>query len=118
MQQPNILEVDWDTIDRRRQLARLRREREDERRALLVTVMKADRRARQLRAWIDGQTNDGLRSERGRMLEWARQQLAALEATGDPIRLRNVLNERNLFPEVDELHDPLGEPPARQPWGR
>lgn len=116
MQQTNILEVDWDTIGRRRQLARLRRQREDERRALLVTVMKADRRARQLRAWIDGRTSDGLQSEP--MLEWARRQLAALEAVGDPVRLSKVLHERNLFPEVDELHDPHGEPPARQPWGR
>lgn len=119
MPQTNILQVDWETIEHRRQLARLRHDRERERRALLIKVMKAGHRAAQLRMWLDDKTDLG-RSDPmiGRMLEWARQQLAELEAAADPVGLARLLRERELFPEFDQLSDPLGEPPARQPWGR
>lgn len=51
------------------------------------------------------------------MADWARAQLEALEAALDPVMLAAVLYARKLFPEVDELHDPLGEPPPeRSRW--
>lgn len=119
MPKQNILETDWSTIDRRRQLARQRQEREKERRALLVDTMKVGRRAEQLRTWLADKKGIA-RSDpaAGRMYEWARQQLLELEAMADPARLAQIIVERDLFPEIDRLHDPLGEPPARQPWGR
>jgi hypothetical protein len=34
-----------------------------------------------------------------------------------PAELTELLETRDLFPEVDELADPLGEPPPLRPWG-
>lgn len=119
MSQPNLLEVDWEAIHHRRHLAKMRRERETERRAYLSKLIRTDRRATQLRAWIDGQADSGISDPViARMFEWAREQLAALDAVAFPVRMAETLYDRNLFPEVDDLHDPLGEPPVRQPWGR
>lgn len=50
------------------------------------------------------------------MVEWARNQLKQLEAILDPVKLADSLRAQKLFPEVDELNDPLGEPPAERRW--
>jgi len=50
------------------------------------------------------------------MVGWARDRLATLEAILDPGKLSEELRTRKLFPEPDELHDPLGEPPPEQRW--
>ena len=47
-----------------------------------------------------------------------RMERQGLEECLDPSRLSRLLHTRNLFPEVDDLVDPLGEPPPRRPWGR
>jgi hypothetical protein len=40
----------------------------------------------------------------------------SLEAILDPTKLAEELSARELFPELDKLHDPLGEPPPEQRW--
>lgn len=51
------------------------------------------------------------------MLEWTALQLAELDLLLDPDRLSETLRERALFPELDSLDDPLGEPIGRRIWG-
>jgi len=53
-----------------------------------------------------------------RMVDWVKAELVGLEEFLDPSRLSRLLHTRNLFPEGDDLVDPLGEPPPRHPWGR
>jgi hypothetical protein len=50
------------------------------------------------------------------MLEWTGRQLAELEAITDPANIAADLRARKLFPAIDELHDPLGDPPPERRW--
>jgi hypothetical protein len=108
-------------LERRRGLAKARRERESERKALLGKLMRAERQAAQLRDWmaryeevaVPGAAAD---VDLSRMIGWARDRLATLEAVLDPLKLTEELRTRKLFPEIDELHDPLGEPPPEPRW--
>jgi hypothetical protein len=49
-------------------------------------------------------------TELGRMLLWAKERLGYLEAR-TTVEATTRLEGKSLFPEVDELHDPLGDPP-------
>jgi hypothetical protein len=51
------------------------------------------------------------------MVEWAASQLNDLERNLSPERISVTLQERELFPEVDPLNDPKGEPPRYRIWG-
>ena len=53
----------------------------------------------------------GAGSDFGRMIDWARQRLATLEATIDPKHIDQDLRKIELFPNADELDDPEGDPP-------
>ena len=108
-------------LARRRKLASARQERERERSTFLISLIRTERRAKQLQQWIEahdlfdiGRPDPELK----RMLDWARTQLDALNAVIEPARVSEMLRDRNLFPETDELSDPLGDPAPRQPWGR
>ena len=106
-------------IDRRRGLAKARRERESHRKALLSKLIRTERQAAQLRAWLANQESNIAQiadPDIARMTDWARAQLALLDTVLDPSRLADDLRARKLFPETDELHDPLGEPPERRWW--
>jgi hypothetical protein len=112
-------EAERQELARRRGLAKARRERESNRRVLLSKLIRAERQAKQIRSWISAceqHTTEGVESDLGRMIGWARNQLEALEAILDPITLADELRERKLFPEIDELQDPLGEPPQERHW--
>ena len=50
------------------------------------------------------------------MMGWARDRLGSLEAIIDPGKVATELRERKLFSEIDELHDPLGDPPESRWW--
>ena len=50
------------------------------------------------------------------MTGWVRIELAKLETILDPVQLAQELRERELFPSVDQLHDPLGEPLDEPRW--
>lgn len=106
-------------LARRRDLAKARRERE--RKALLGKLMRTERQAAQLRDWIARHEENvvqgvGPDADLSRMFGWARDRLATLEAVLEPVKLTEELRTRRLFPEIDEFHDPLGEPPLERRW--
>ena len=108
-------------LARRRKLAGARQERERERRALLISLIRTKRRAKELQQWIEAHDlfeTDEPNPELKRMLDWARIELDTLNAVIAPARVSEMLRDRNLFPETDELADPLGDPAPRRPWGR
>jgi hypothetical protein len=120
MSEVKDLKIERHELGRRRRIAKARLERESARKALLSKLIRTERQVVQLRAWIETQeARIVTRPDPAldRMLRWARAQLAALEAVLDPIQLSEVLCARELFPQVDELDDPLGDPPPEQPWG-
>lgn len=106
-------------LERRRGLAKARREREHSRKALLAKLITAERGAVQRREWIGGKKRllvDSANPELARMTLWVQEQLDALETILDPDQLTTDLRKRKLFPETDDLHDPLGEPPEPRFW--
>ena len=108
-------------LQHRRSLALARHERESERKSLLDKLMEAERRAGHLRTWIASQElrlEGEAHGELNRMLQWAGDELAALETMAEPSRLITLLRNQNLFPAADELADSLGDPPPLRPWGR
>lgn len=114
-----VEEAERQELNRRRGLAKARRERESHRKALLSKLIRTERRAAQLRAWLANQESNmppNPDPDLARMLDWAREQLASLDSVLDPIKLADDLRTRKLFPETDELHDLLGEPPPERPW--
>jgi hypothetical protein len=114
-----VVANDAEDLTRRRGLAVARRTRETERTLLLRKLVRMERQADQLRGWIAQRKADvGASSEMQRMVDWVKAELVGLEEFLDPSRLSRLLHTRNLFPEVDDLVDPLGEPPPRHPWGR
>jgi hypothetical protein len=131
MHEISLISSDVQELARHRALAAARLTRESERTELLRKLVRMEREAEQLRGWIAQRQADRLRgwtahrqaevsasSEIQRMVDWAKAELAGLEAFLDPLKLSQLLISRNLFPEVDELVDPLGEPPPRSQWGR
>ena len=70
-----------------------------------------------MRDWISIQESRAatdIDPDLNRMIGWARDRLVALESFLDQIKLADELRARKLFPEVDELDDPLGEPPPER----
>jgi hypothetical protein len=119
MNQISLIPSDVAELARRRGLAAARRTRETERTLLLRKLVRMERQADQLRGWIAQRKADvGASSEMQRMVDWVKAELVGLEEFLDPSKLSRLLHTRNLFPEVDDLVDPLGEPPPRHPWGR
>jgi hypothetical protein len=115
------LSLDRVELERRRTLARLRNAREFERKKLLVRLLRAEQRAVQLRRWIARVAENGEAhqdSDLGRLLLWSRAELANLENSLRLSSIGEALRQSNLFPENDELHDALGDPPPQRPWGR
>jgi hypothetical protein len=108
-------------LERRQLNARARRRREDMRLATLGKFVEAKRRADELRNWILAyakESGGSVQPELRRMLQWAEVRLAELDQFIDPDRLTTMLLENDLFPEVDPLSDPLGEPPRDRAWSR
>lgn len=102
---------------RRRELARKRREREEQRIAYLRELVQLQREAANIRIWLatlpEGVTADSS-TELGRMVLWAKERLADLEARTTVKAAAVQLEGKALFPEIDDLHDPLGNPPEPQ----
>jgi len=118
MDDPEI--YDPQELGRRQQLAAARRQRESERLALLAQLVDAQRRADELKRWISVYTrpaDDNSHPQLRTMVEWAASQLNDLERILSPERISVTLQERELFPEVDPLNDPKGEPPRYRIWG-
>ena len=112
-------EAERNELRRRHGLVKARREREVERKRLLNKIIRTEREVAQLRNWLVRQeqhlttTTD---TDLHRMGEWVRDRLGTLVGFLDPARLVDELQARKLFPKIDELHDPLGEPPPERTW--
>ncbi|QPF85101.1 hypothetical protein IC762_01835 [Bradyrhizobium genosp. L] len=112
---------DTDELARRRSLAAARQSRETERGALLQKLIQTENKALELRDWVARQETkeqDGLSPEMRRLIVWAKELLCDMERFLLPAELSELLEARDLFPETDELADPLGDPPPLRPWGR
>jgi hypothetical protein len=119
MNQTSLIPSDVAELARRRALAAARRTREAERTSLLRRLIRMERQADQLSGWIaQWDTDVETTPEIQRMVDWAKTELGRLEEFLDASNLSQLLHTRNLFPEVDDLVDPLGEPPLRIPLGR
>ncbi|TPN39363.1 hypothetical protein FKO01_04175 [Mesorhizobium sp. B2-3-3] len=105
---------------RRRELHKQREEREGKRLGFLRSLADYQREAADLRTTIANATEllPQASSEYLRMIAWAEHRLAHLEAQNQLEVLTSNLQEQNLFPELDDLHDPEGDPPPpRYSWG-
>ncbi len=103
------------TMARRRKLAALRATRETDRQAFFQNVAATRREVRDLQesiALIPRQAV--LPADVCRMLQWAETRLEALEAQTTVDAIQATLADQNLFPEPDDLFDPLGDPPPKQ----
>jgi hypothetical protein len=116
----DLLSLDRVELERRRALSKLRKARELERKKILTRLLRVEHRAVQLRQWIARIENSEeifVNSDLGRLLNWTRAELLNLENGIHPSSIVEALRQSNLFPEHDELDDPLGDPPPQRPWG-
>lgn len=107
-------------LGRRQQMAAARRQRESERLAMLGQLVDAQRRSDELKRWISAYTRpaDGdAHPELRRMVGWVAAQIDDLERFLGPESVCATLQECALFPDVDPLDDPKGEPPGHRIWG-
>ena len=111
---------DVEELARRRRLAAARKSREIERASLLQKLIETQQKALELRKWIaQWETKEQASSpDVQRLIEWVKATLSDTESFLLPTELTKLLEVRGLFPEVDDLADPLGEPPPLRPWGR
>lgn len=101
-------------LARRRALAEKRAAREEKRVAYLTNLLDLHDEIERLRRWIDltRQAPDASTSSScARMIAWTIQRLEALEVAVTPQAIEEHLNEEALFPAVDDLYDPEGDPP-------
>lgn len=104
----------WAELSRRRDLAKKRKQREETRVTYLRELVELQREATDIRTWLST-VPDGVEAdpstELGRMISWARGRLASLTERTTIRAAAAQFEGKALFPEVDELHDPLGDPP-------
>ena len=107
-------------LARRRELAKRRVEREEARVAHLRELVRMQKEAADIRSWLDSLSiaqDDALSSELERMVRWAEERLAKLKSQTSVDAAAARISGAALFPEVDELHDPEGDPPeGRSYW--
>jgi hypothetical protein len=106
-------------LQRRRKLAHARKEREEKRLVHLDRIVKLRREAREIRDWLASLPDDAKPSEDndlGRMLIWVCQRLGEIDRQTGIEAARSFAVIGDLFPEIDELQDPLGDPPERNGW--
>lgn len=102
---------------RRRDLSKKRKEREEQRASYLSRLLQRRREAAELREWLSSlpiHTGAEESGEAKRMRIWVEERLADIEAQINLHKAINGPDGRSLFPETDDLHDPLGEPPEPQ----
>jgi hypothetical protein len=106
-------------LARRQRLAEERRNREKKRRDLLKDVMHKSVEAATIRQWLSSLdlTNAEEDEEFARFVTWAQGKLATLEIAVSRRNITAIVESQALFPTVDTLRDPLGEPPRRYYYG-
>jgi hypothetical protein len=108
-------------LAQRRELARQRSKREDDRTAYLNSILELHTEIDGLKDWLSRlefkQAPATSNADFLRLVDWARSRVGRLEATLSPTHIDQDLREKRLFPETDDLHDPAGEPPVQaQYW--
>jgi len=106
-------------LERRRALTKRRSEREEKRLTYIRSVFELNDEADRLRDWLDrGEIKNAgeVGNDFVRLVAWARARLSTLEATTDPHNLNEDLKAKKLFPETDDLADPLGELSDESPY--
>lgn len=106
-------ERQWKVLQHRRQLARARQEREEKRLAHLRKIIELRREAHDIREWLESLPPDAAalapETDLGRMLQWVEARLSEIDRkTG--IEAAASFAGPGLFPEIDDLWDPLGDP--------
>lgn len=106
-------------LARRQRLAEERRNREKKRRELLKDVMHKSAEATTIRQWLSSLDLTNAEGDEGfaQFVTWAQAKLAALDAAVSRENISAIVESQALFPTVDTLHDPLGEPPRRHYYG-
>lgn len=103
-------------LQRRREKARLRRERETQRLAVLTTLADQQREVARLTDWLATLQGQHGSTNLARMNVWVRDRLSSLQSSLDCAGIESTLEKSALFPAVDDLFDPEGEPP-KDPYG-
>lgn len=107
----------WNELCRRRDLAKRRIERERQRLGYWRKIARTQREIDVLRRWLTQsliEAGPPAAPNVCRMIDWTKMRLAALEQSVAVNAVDRILANGNLFPEVDDLIDPLGAPP-REP---
>lgn len=120
MSDTSLAGSDIEVLAHRRRLAAARETRQTERASLLQELIETEQRAGELRGWIalrEAKSED-FSPEIRRLMVWAKAALSGMESFLSPAAITKMLETRDLFPEFDDLADPLGEPPPRRPLGR
>jgi hypothetical protein len=102
----------WQHMARRRELQKQRNDREQRRIRFLNELATYQQEAANLRAIIASAStvSESAEPEYRRMVSWAKDRLAYLDAQNAVGPLTANLKLQNLFPESDELFDPEGDP--------
>jgi hypothetical protein len=111
---------DVEELAHRRRLAAARQSRNAEREALLQKLIETERKALELRGFVAQweAKAEAASPETRRLMKWAKETLSGMERFLLSAELAKLIETRDLFPDVDDLVDPLGDPPALRPWGR
>ena len=110
---------EWQEISRRRRLKEQRAQREKDRDAYVQSILARHQEAKHLRAWlllVGSQVHALPNSDFSRLAAWAKEKLNNLDSLLAPENIDGHLQSIGLFPGVDPLHDPLGEPPEHPQW--
>ena len=113
-------EREWAELARRQQLAQERGKREKKRKTLFRNLMAKTTEASEIRKWLGTIDPDAVADEDGdfaKLIEWTKGRLATLENAVSGPRVAEAVREQQLFPKIDALHDPLGEPPRAYHYG-
>lgn len=99
----------------RRDLAEKRKAREQCRHEFLTSLAQARAEVADLKLTVSAiPLSEALPPEYKRMIAWAEDRLAALEAQTSIEYLQKSLVEQNLYPDPDDLFDPEGDPPPKK----
>lgn len=104
----------------RRYLAKLRSDREEARVSLMRELVDLRREANDIRAWLadmSKETRANANGNLGRMIDWAEARLADLASKTTVGAAEAKMDGRDLFPEINDLEDPEGEPPPPGLYG-
>jgi hypothetical protein len=109
----------WAELQSRRLMAKARAEREEKRTEYLGRILRMKKEAEEIRSWLDSLAREdrpAANTDIERMIAWTRERLAHLELKSSLGAVVAALEGKTLFPEPDDLHDPLGEPPPQSRW--